>query len=120
MKNKFAFLAIALASFCISPAFASTTHLSEFNWDDPSGKGKNGKDQSSADDGRSCAEKCEGYKVFITECEEGFDLVSCEESGCFEYHKCEPNGCNPGYNTEFKDCAIEVQEDNYLCSKCIE
>lgn len=130
MNKKIAFIAIALASFSISHALASTTHLSEFNWDNPSGNnGRNtgitGKTdafgQPLQDSGNNaCTQKCPGYSMTVTECSDGYELKTCEDSACSEYHKCEATGCEPGFDTEFKDCPIEVQEDNYMCSKCAE
>lgn len=65
-----------------------------------------------------CVQLCPGYSSAITECPEGFDLVTCEVSSCANYNKCEQNPCKQGYDRSFKDCPIVAQPDNYHCTKC--
>ena len=127
MSKKIFPLAIALTLYTFSSPFAATQHLSEYDWDDPSAAihRKTGSlDILSSDetlkDNDYCTDKCRGYSTTITICDAGFELKTCSDYNCFEYHKCEATGCAPGYDTELKDCIIDVQEDNYLCSKCIE
>ncbi len=126
MNKKLLFLAIALASFGAGRVWASTTHLSEFNWDNPSGNtGRSAVDEfgqplNNGSANNSCTQKCPGYSMTVTECSDGYELKTCNDQACVEYHKCEATGCAPGFDTEYKDCPIEVQEDNYMCSKCIE
>lgn len=120
------FLLTAAAVLAAGNAFAATTHLSEFNWDDPAAGGRSAASMpeefmsSSGGNVKNCMQQCPGYSMTVTECSAGYVLKSCESANCAEYHKCEPNGCAPGYDMELKDCAIDVQEDNYLCSKCID
>lgn len=123
--SKKTLLLFAVAVLTAGNASAATTHLSEYNWDDPSGSSRSVAEMpvesSGAGENRnSCMQKCPGYSMTITECSAGYELKSCESANCGEYHKCEPNGCAPGYDMELKDCPIDVQEDNYMCSKCIE
>lgn len=124
--GKKASLLCAVAILAAGNASAATTHLSEFNWDDPKAGGREAAAMPmeffSGNDGNinNCMQKCPGYSMTITECSTGYELKSCESANCAEYHKCEPNGCAPGYDTELKDCPIDVQEDNYMCSKCID
>lgn len=125
--NKKSFLLTAAAILAAGNVYASTTHLAEYNWDDPSSGGRSAVSSmpaefsfSGSDQGNGCMQKCPGYSMTVTECSAGYELKSCESANCAEYHKCEPNGCAPGYDTELKDCPIDVQEDNYMCSKCID
>lgn len=65
-----------------------------------------------------CTQSCIGYSTSISQCPDGFELKTCQTPGCFTYHKCEQSPCAYGYDTSYKECPIEVQADNYLCSKC--
>ncbi len=65
-----------------------------------------------------CTQLCQGYSATITECPEGYEMLSCESVNCANYHKCEASPCAPGYDRSFKDCMIVAQPDNYQCTKC--
>lgn len=65
-----------------------------------------------------CVQLCQGYSATITECPEGYDMITCETVNCNNYHKCEPSPCKTGYDRAFKDCPIMAQPDNYHCTKC--
>lgn len=134
MKLKLVFLSLAALSLSISSSYAASTHLSEYEWkSSPVGDIPEKAATSSANDkafnwgatdsektANTCSTQCSGFSKETTSCDTGQELINCEVSGCGEYRKCEESGCAPGYDKEFKDCAIDVQEDNYLCSKCIE
>ena len=65
-----------------------------------------------------CTQLCTGYSATITECPDGYEMLTCEATNCSNYHKCEESPCAPGYDRSSKDCPIIVQPDNYLCTRC--
>lgn len=121
-------LALSFTLLAFGNAQAASSPLNEYNWGMPNngaapqqgkpktdefGRALNGKAANNA-----CTASCPGYSSTITECPDGFEMVTCGKPSCFEYHKCEQSPCAPGYDTSYKDCPIIVQPDNYLCSKC--
>ena len=136
---RFFIIAMALSLSSFTNAHASSAPLNEYNWQMPNTStpargqtvsARNMIDEFgnpiSANQGGSpslqtlpiCEQNCPGFSSDITECSDGYRLISCPVTGCFQYNKCEPIPCAPGYDTSYKDCPIYVQPDNYLCSKC--
>ena len=66
----------------------------------------------------SCPTQCPGYSPDIDSCPAGSELSSCPD--CAGWYKCVESECAPGYDKNYKECNIDVQEDNYLCSKCVD
>lgn len=67
-----------------------------------------------------CNRICTDYNINISVCPDGMELRSCAEDGCESYKRCAGVPCREGYDTEIKACDIEIQTDNYFCSKCKE
>lgn len=136
MISKLVFLSLVALSLNISSSYAASTHLTEYEWGNPaiedaskenkptlvnpSAFSWDGTDSNAKTTNDVCSTQCTGFTKNNTSCDDGYSLVTCEASGCSEYSKCEENGCAPGFDKEFKDCAIDVQEDNYQCSKCVQ
>ncbi len=110
--------------FCYSELSARSTPLNEYNWDPKLGRGAQldayGNPIKKGKEIKACMEKCEGYSTEISSCDEGYELVSCEADGCSSLYKCVETPCDEGFDTTLKNCMIEVQETNYLCTKCID
>ena len=73
---------------------------------------------SGSAENQMCLQMCPGYSSSVTDCPEGFELLTCEAANCAEYRKCEQSPCAPGYDLSLKDCPIAVQPGTYHCSKC--
>lgn len=127
MKSKTALLCIISSIFfSVNTASAGVTPLNEYEWDDLRIMQQEGKEllensneiDFNAPQGNLCQNLCEGYSETITECPAGTEMSSCKENGCSHMYKCVASDCAPGYDKNYKECEIEVQEDNYFCSKC--
>lgn len=113
-----------LISFCwTSNALGRSTPLNEYNWDnslspqqtDVFGNPINGSQNNSV-----CANSCPGYSPEISSCDDGYVPVRCEAEGCSNFYKCDSIPCEEGFDSSLKNCMIEVQESNYLCTRCID
>lgn len=67
-----------------------------------------------------CSRICQEYDINTSACPDGMELRSCDQSDCKSYKRCVGIPCREGYDTEVKACDIEIQTDNYFCSKCKE
>lgn len=67
-----------------------------------------------------CNRICTDYDINTSVCPDGMELRSCAENSCENYKRCVGVPCRAGYDTEVKACDIEIQTDNYFCSKCKE
>lgn len=65
-----------------------------------------------------CPAVCEGYTAEALDCGQDMEPKACPDSDCGNYYKCMPVVCEDGYDTKLKKCALEIQPDNFRCSKC--
>lgn len=65
-----------------------------------------------------CPTVCQGYTLGALECGQEMEPKACPDSDCGNYYKCMPVVCEDGYDTKLKKCALEIQPDNFRCSKC--
>ena len=111
-------------SLCLtSNAFCRSTSLNQYDWDKSLSKQKTdvfGNPINGAQYNSVCVQKCPGYSPDIESCEDGYVPVRCEANGCSDFYKCENIPCEEGFDSTLKNCMIEVQESNYLCTRCID
>lgn len=124
MKFKLAILSLMAVLLSANLALAASTPLNEFNWDAPKpssrGTGANTPSDPGGKATDSCSLKCVSYSAETTECGDGEALEACSEVGCGNLFKCVATPCAQGFSADIKDCNIEIQEDNFLCTKCME
>lgn len=132
MKKIFVISSIIALGYA-SMTYAASSPLNEHNWSMPNTEStpapKSGRLRNNIDEfgnpmtpnnnaSSSCAQACIGYSSTISDCPEGYVLTTCQAPGCYNFNKCEPSPCAPEYDSRLKDCPIDVQPDNYLCTKC--
>ena len=65
-----------------------------------------------------CPTACPGFTTETLDCGQDMEPKACVDSDCGNYYKCMPVVCEEGFDTKLKKCALEIQPDNYRCSKC--
>ena len=70
-------------------------------------------------DNSYCQNACPGYTLSPV-CPDGMEARSCLQNDCSAYKRCEGTPCQEGFDTKVKACDIDIQIDNYFCSKCKE
>lgn len=128
MKTNFVLICLTSLILNVGSVTAGITPLNEYEWKDKTigdstevsgySEGIPASDTSENISADSCPNQCPGYSPDIGSCPAGSELSSC--SGCAGWYKCVESECAPGYDKNYKECNIDVQEDNYLCSKCID
>ena len=65
-----------------------------------------------------CPKACPGFTAETLDCGQDMEPKACIDSDCGNYYKCMPIVCEEGFDTKLKKCALEIQPDNFRCSKC--
>ena len=73
-------IAITIACIYSYNANAKAVNLVDYDWGLPGG--------SDSLEPINCEEACPGYFDYITFCQQGYSLISCNDPRCYEYKKC--------------------------------